>query len=364
MNQIVEHGRFYERSQGTVRPAAMPLLGKRKQYHQVFLRGLRRCVASAAAAVLCLSWLVLATKAQDAGAAAGRSEEAVSPGRSCLSADLLSQISVRSHETTVTAASRLRSARSEEGSEAAADSISGAAKAYHMFELAARKGEPAAQVNLAIAVLASWGGAPNASKALFWLNEAAEREYALAYFDLGILYQGGCGVRQDYAEAARYFELGAEAGHAPSQMNLGYLYDQGLGVARDRMRAAEWYRKAAEAGLAEAQFNLADLYVHGEGVRCDEPAAFLWFQKAAHQGHASAQIMLAAMYAQGRGTTRDVVTAYAWLEIAAQRGDARAQKELAGLAAQLNPAEIAQAKAVAATLAQSGKQGAETAALH
>jgi TPR repeat protein len=280
---------------------------------------------------------------------------------SCASVDLLRQIARSGNTILVSAAreaSRQQPGRTRDSQEpgSSAEAVRILKQAHDAFQQSARQGDPAAQVNLAVASLAGWGVAPNPGAALYWLQEAALQGYALAYFDLGVLYQNGCGVRQDYAEAARQFLSGANRGDASSQLNLGYLYDQGWGVLRDRAQAASWYRKAAEAGLAEAQFNLADLYVRGEGVPRDEAMAFLWFHQAAQQGHTAAQRMLAAMYSQGRGAPKNLLAAYTWLLTAQLRGDSRAAVRLAALESQLTPAQLAAAKTRATSLAQSPPQ--------
>jgi TPR repeat protein len=237
-------------------------------------------------------------------------------------------------------------------------------KAYKIFEAEARKGRPAAMVNLAVSSLAGWGAPPNAGTALYWLHAAAGKNFALAFYDLGILYFEGCGVRQDYAEAFRFFEQGANAGDSASQTNLGYFYDQGLGVAQDRTAAARWYRQAAERGESRAQYNLGDLYLRGAGVPQDDAAAFAWFQKAALQGHTGARIMLGSMYAIGRGAPKDLQAAYLWLSAAAIRGDTRGNARLLALEHQLSATEIARAKSRALALSQSPKPSGELALLH
>ena len=226
-----------------------------------------------------------------------------------------------------------------------------AKEAYKVFEREARQGRPAAMVNLGVSLLAGWGTRPNAGAALYWLQEAANRGYAPASYNLGILYFKGCGVRQDYAEALRFFEQGSHSGDTASQVNLGYMYDHGLGVIQDHGVAASWYRKAAERGEPQAQYNLADLYLHAEGVDRDEAAAFRWFQKAALQGHPRARIMLGSMYALGRGTLKDLQSAYLWISAAALQGDTRGNATLLSLEAQLTPAQLAEAKLRAQSLA-------------
>jgi uncharacterized protein len=217
------------------------------------------------------------------------------------------------------------------------------------LEDVARRGDPQAQVNLAVASLAGWGAPPNAGAALYWLHAAADRGYPLAFYDLGILYMNGCGVRRDYKEAFHFFEKGARNEDPAAQVNLGYLFDQGLGVARDQGQAMFWYRKAAEAGVAVAQYNVADLYLRGEGVAQDDIAAFRWFQQAAVQGHARARVMLGSLYAAGRGTSKDLAEAYMWLIASEMESDRQCAALLRVIESQLSAAQIAAAKGRAAS---------------
>jgi uncharacterized protein len=235
--------------------------------------------------------------------------------------------------------------------------------AFKTLEKEARRGSPAAQVNLAVASLAGWGVPPNAGTALYWLRAAAANDYAPAMFDLGILYSRGCGVHQDFSESFHFFQAAATAGDLAAAVNLGYLYDQGLGVPQDRSEAARWYRHAAERGEPTAQYNLADLYLRGTGVALDESVAFSWFQKAALQGHSGARIMLGSMLTKGRGTRKDLQSAYLWLSAASLQGDPRGDATLELLGQQLAPAQIEEAKKQARSLPHSTPQSPEFALL-
>jgi TPR repeat protein len=239
-----------------------------------------------------------------------------------------------------------------------------ASAAYKIFQREARQGRPAAMVNLAVTSLAGWGTAPNAGAALYWLHAAADRGYAPAFYNLGILYFKGCGVGQDYAEAFHFFEQAARGGDMAAAVNLGYLYTRGLGVPQDHGAAAHWYRQAAETGQPQAQFSVADLYLHGEGVAQDDAAAFEWFRKAALQGHTGARIMLGSMYVAGRGTPKDLPSAYLWIAAAALQGDTRGNATLLSLEAQLTPAQLAEAKLRAPSLAVSSAPSRDVALLH
>ena len=59
------------------------------------------------------------------------------------------------------------------------------------------------------------------------------------------------------------------------------MYQLSHGVPQDNEAAVSWYRKAAEQGLAEAQYNLGVMYANGDGVAQDYAAAHMWFNLAA-----------------------------------------------------------------------------------
>ncbi|MEE4450792.1 tetratricopeptide repeat protein [Novosphingobium resinovorum] len=117
------------------------------------------------------------------------------------------------------------------------------AAAFHLFKLAADKGD---------------------SKA---------RRY------VGICYEHGRGVTRDYAMAATYYD--------PGSFYYANLLMDGRGVARDVPRALAIYRENAahERGGAEDQYaaeTLARLYAEGKVVHAD-PAQALAYEKLAAQ---------------------------------------------------------------------------------
>jgi uncharacterized protein len=85
----------------------------------------------------------------------------------------------------------------------------------------------------------------------------------------------------DYATALGLIRPLAEEGNVAAQFNLGVMYQLSHGVPQDNEAAVSWYRKAAEQGLAEAQYNLGVMYANGEGVAQDYAAAHMWFNLAA-----------------------------------------------------------------------------------
>jgi TPR repeat protein len=56
----------------------------------------------------------------------------------------------------------------------------------------------------------------------------------------------------------------------------------------DYAEALKWYRLAASQGYAPGGNNLGLLYAKGQGVELDYVRAYLWFNLAAASGHADA----------------------------------------------------------------------------
>jgi TPR repeat protein len=147
--------------------------------------------------------------------------------------------------------------------------------------------------------------------ATLWLPLARQGNVR-AQYDMGVMYQRGEGVAQDYKEAAKWYALAAAQGDEDAQNNLGGLYDQGYGVPQDYKQAQKWYRLSAAAGDAGALNNIGVLYLKGHGV------------------------------------AQDNVRAYLWESLAAAHGNPQASKNIALFQRAMSPAQIAQAKAMAA----------------
>lgn len=156
-------------------------------------------------------------------------------------------------------------------------------------------------------------------------------------------YQGG-----DYETALTVWQTLADRGDVQAQYNLGLMYNNGRGVEQDYSQAAEWFRKAAEQGFMRTQFMLGNMYAKGRGVVQDDAQAAIWFRKAAEQGNTTAQYTIGTMYAAGRGVQQDKVQALFWLDLSASgmsqgSGRDRASKARDAVAAEMTPAELAEA---------------------
>jgi uncharacterized protein len=151
----------------------------------------------------------------------------------------------------------------------------------------------------------------------------------------------------DYATALRLLRPVAEQGDVDAQFLLALVYELGRGVPQDYGAAVIWYRKAALQDHAKAQFSVGVMYYEGEGITQDYAAAASWWRKAAEQGNLEAQYSLGLMYARGRGVPQDYVTAHKWLNLAAVNGNKDAVKGRDIIAAQMTPAQIAEAQKLA-----------------
>jgi TPR repeat protein len=180
--------------------------------------------------------------------------------------------------------------------------------------------------------------------ALRLMRALAEQGLAQAQFSLGQIYYRDI----QFAAAAGWYRKAAEQGNAEAQFNLGFMYALGQGVPqRDDAASAGWYSKAAEQGYAKAQVSLGLMYEAGLGVRKDNAAAAGWYRKAAEQGNAEAQVFLGVMYREGRGVPQDYASAHMWFNLAAASGDEAAAQARDMVAAQMTPAQIAEAQKLA-----------------
>ena len=118
------------------------------------------------------------------------------------------------------------------------------------------------------------------------------------------------------------------------------MYDNGQGVAQDYAGATKWYRLAAEQGYAAAQLNLGGMYA-------DKASSWVARLRAS----------------LGLGVPQDGVQAYKWFDLAASRFSA-SEKESRDLAvenrdlvaAELTPAQIAEARKLAREWKPRGEQ--------
>ena len=113
------------------------------------------------------------------------------------------------------------------------------------FESLARRGNAAAQYNLAIMYHKGQGVTQDNLVAIQWYRNAARQDHAGAQHNLGVMYGRGDGVNVDVKEAAQWFHRAADNGHFKSLMVLGTIYHEGEGVPKDNVQAYKWFKVAA-----------------------------------------------------------------------------------------------------------------------
>jgi TPR repeat protein/virulence-associated protein VagC len=131
----------------------------------------------------------------------------------------------------------------------------------------AKKGKAWAMNMLAQKYIDGVGVKQSDKKAIELYEMAAKRGQAAAQYNLGIFYdQGIRGLTESSTRAFEYYTLAANQGHAEAQYNLGLTYYIGKGVETCYAKAREWWTKAAAQGNEDAIHNLKVLD-EKEGVK-------------------------------------------------------------------------------------------------
>lgn len=152
--------------------------------------------------------------------------------------------------------------------------------------------------------------------------------------------------KKDYASALKEFAPAAKRGNPEAQAYLGRMYLLGQGVSVDREEAKKWFKASGDQGNADAQFFLGTIYLL---PRKDVPQGLMWMRLSAEQGNQDAQLLLGQTYMQGvKELPRDLVQADMWMRLAAKKNLPFYQLQVDGLERQMNSADIAKAKALAA----------------
>jgi localization factor PodJL len=172
------------------------------------------------------------------------------------------------------------------------------------------------------------------------LRMAAAKGDPSAQFEVAARFAEARGVKQDFQQALEWYQRAASQGFAPAQYRVATLYERGLGVEADESRALVWYRRAAEGGSVKAMHNLAVLSANRKHGAPDYATAVRWFTAAAERGLPDSQYNLAILTESGLGLERDPVAAYKWFSIAARNGDKDASRRRDALRAKLDPVQL------------------------
>jgi len=157
------------------------------------------------------------------------------------------------------------------------------ARAGALLEKAAAAGHPAANYNLAIALLATNREADD-KRAVACLEIAAKSRIGDALYALGILAKQGRGMPASEEVAARWMKQASVAGNVPGEVEYAIMLFNGTGVDKDETAAANLFLRAAWQGNPIAQNRLSKLYQFGLGIAPDTIEAAAWHLAARSQG--------------------------------------------------------------------------------
>lgn len=157
------------------------------------------------------------------------------------------------------------------------------------------------------------------------LRLAAAKGDPSAQFEVAARLAGGTGTQQDLSAAMKWYKLAAAQGFAQAQYRLGTLYERGLGVEKDLARSAIWYERAAAKGNVKAMHNLAVVTAGRKVGGPDYQTAAKWFGAAAEYGLSDSQFNMAVLCENGLGVEKDLARAYVYYSLAASKGDTQAK---------------------------------------
>ncbi|MCH9806136.1 MAG: SEL1-like repeat protein [Alphaproteobacteria bacterium] len=169
------------------------------------------------------------------------------------------------------------------------------------------------------------------------LRLAAAKGDPSAQFEVAARLAGGTGTKQNLKEAVRWYSRSAAQGFAQAHYRLGTLYERGLGVEKDLARSSLWYQRAAAKGNVKAMHNLAVVSAGSQAGGPDYKTAARWFGQAADYGLADSQFNMAVLFENGLGVEKDLKKAYLYYSLAAHQGDEQAVKRRDEVRAQLSP---------------------------
>lgn len=166
-------------------------------------------------------------------------------------------------------------------------------EARDWFEKSAQLGNPNAQYQLAILILADENPNPaKVEKAVAWLTQSAKAGQDCAQYALGKLYRDGRGVEKDIPQAVIWFSTAAEQDNSYAAYALGKLYLTGEDAPKNVDAALRWLQHSADLGNQYAQYQLSKLYLLGCEIEKDENSARQWLTRSAAQGNEYAQWFL------------------------------------------------------------------------
>jgi dienelactone hydrolase len=135
---------------------------------------------------------------------------------------------------------------------------------------------------------------------------AAGRGHPLAQMELADLYVFGPAGRRDVARANELARSAAAAGEGGAMNLLGVMAREGIGRRSDENEALVWFRKAADLRNSYALAHLGRMYWDGRaGLAVDRAEAVRLWQRSTYYGNPWGQLYLAEALEKGDGISRD-----------------------------------------------------------
>lgn len=121
-------------------------------------------------------------------------------------------------------------------------------EALRWLRLAAKRGDPVAQVHLARRLQRGEGVPEDPERSFHLLEKAARSGRPVALHNVGVCYLQGEGVGKNEGVARGYLEEAARLDFVPSLLSLSYVLEAGLGGPADLPRALQLLERAASLG--------------------------------------------------------------------------------------------------------------------
>lgn len=165
------------------------------------------------------------------------------------------------------------------------------------LEAKAGKGDPAAQLALALRYRDGVDGEKDPALAMQWAHRAADAGNAEAMDFVGAAYLRGAMVQRQPGIAFGYFQAAAEKS-AQAGFNLGQCHFGAQGTVQDVGKALDCWKKAAARGHGRAASCAAMAYLSGEGVEPDPAMARSLAGRAAELNDPSGLVLLGELQFQ------------------------------------------------------------------
>jgi TPR repeat protein len=210
-------------------------------------------------------------------------------------------------------------------------------KAYRLFLLAAKAGNPEANYAVARCCELGHGCKRNFKRHVKYLERSARANYHYAMHKYSLLLiNGSVGFPRNPLQGRLYLERVVKItkeSHGLYLYDLGSLYDDhpNPNFRSDHERAFDFYYRAANLGYSKAQYKLGSCYESGHLVyEVNHQESFYWYARAAEQSCHKAQLKLSSFYRRGIDyvVQKDEKRAFQWALQAAGQSYAEAEYQV------------------------------------